>query len=330
MKTLGILLIANLLMISKLEARSTEWQLLPRQKSWEIFNIPYNTGVDALGFDKKSKITFHTKQERETKFITSSRFIKPLGILIGSKTPSNFLGLGDDVYIEAKNHKILTIQNSYAITKMPKRLNFKENDESAFAYPILGKVKILSKKDNIYAAQITSLLDTVKRGDTLLELPPSLKIVPPSVGKNNLTAEYISTKYPSKNPLAQYQEVFLNKGKEDLIEVGNLFHVFLYEDPSNEKTITSSDFIVQGSIQVIQVDEHTSLGMILKEKDPLKSTGKAILVTDASELKSDYPLSDHPIPDDDLDRLDNYDIHKKLGRTDREELKQLEKLDQPL
>ena len=172
----------------------------------------------------------------------------------------------------------------------------------------------------------------IKRGDTLLELPPSLKILPPSAGKKKIIAEYVSSKYPSKNPLAQYQEVFLNKGTEDLIEVGNLFHVFLYNDPSNEKSITSTNFIVRGSIQVTQVSSRTSLGIIVKEHELLNSTGQAALVTNTSELKSNYILSESALPDEDLDHLDKYDIKKKLGRIDRQELKQLEDevLDNPL
>jgi len=305
--------------------RSTEWQLLPRQ-SWEMVPLSLPPEVDANGFDKSNKIRFKTMAGLELEAIAASDKLQASGEIVGSRSEGSFLSMGDTVYIEPDDN--LQIGEIYSVTQEPTILKQKNSDRTGYSYRIIGKVKILTVKDNLYIGNIISANHPIRRGSILIPLQPRIKHLSPQIGAKPIEAVVMVDKTISTFTLAQHKLAFVDRGTEDGIQPGMVFRAYEHRDPSTNKRITDSDYIIDADILIVQVSERFSTGIVMRSLTPISEGAKVVLLTDISDItrKTSYKerSTEEIERDKELDDLDALDSGQGLGKDERRELKQLE------
>lgn len=302
--------------------RSEEWRNLPLQ-SWEHFQIAKPANIDTLGFDKNIKMSFAQKNKGfQPSSIPATTKLKYLGQIIGSRSEGSYLGMYDTVYIRADS--TLQIGETYALTSEPNLLKSKNSDRVGYAYPILGSVKILGVRDGLFIGSVVTTRDFLSRGSSLIPSPPILKDLAPIPGPSSLQGILVFDHFHSTYTTAQFKEVYVDRGSTDGVKPGMIFRVFEHFDPSNDKKITSSDFIIDADVMVTLVSETFSSGIVISSRSLVFEHSTAVLLTDISDLLKNPGYSNqiiHKVPSDDLDKLDTGDA---LGKDDGRTLKQLE------
>ncbi len=304
-------------------SRSTEWKNLPHQ-SWEQFNILLPPEVDPLGFDRRNKLNIPRASGYDPGVIPGTEKLRILGYIIGSRSESKYLIYTDTVYIESED--VLQINRTYAITEQPHLLKSKKSDRSGYSYIISGKVKILAIKDKLYIGTITSARGSIARGSLIISAPEKIPEFTPIAGPKPIQGTLILDHAISTYTTAQYKEVFVDRGTEDGVQAGMIFRAYQHYDLSNNKKLTSSDFIIDADILVTQVTLHFCSGIIIKNINTVEDHSSVILLTDISDLTfkngfTEKDLKNHSLEIDPLDQLDD---KKKLGNAEKAELKQLE------
>jgi hypothetical protein len=165
---------------------SQEWKLLPRQ-AWEKINVPLPPEVDAQGFDSRSKIVRSHPDGFELPVIVTSEEIKPLGVVKAARVASEFLTLGDSVYIESKGQ--LEVGETYAVVGEPAELNPKHSDRTGYSYLINGKVRIRGVKDGLYFGTIVTSNFVITRDQYLIPLIPRIHDMKPIPAPGTIDAE---------------------------------------------------------------------------------------------------------------------------------------------
>ncbi len=306
------------------QGRSTEWQFLPKQ-SWESFRIEMPPEIDPLGFDKNSKVIFHQTTGFETQIIPATEKIPFLGQIVGSRSEGTYLGMGDTVYIRADAP--LQVGDIYAITQEPTLIKSSRSDRVGYSYLNLGKVKIVGVRDKLFIGTILSARNFVARGASLVKLPEKIPVLTPIPGPRPIHGVVMVDHNLSTYAIAQYKEVFIDRGSDDGIKPGMVFRAYEHYDPGNEKKITNTDFIIDADIQITQVTETLSTGMVIQFKSMIKEDAKVVLLTDVSDLIKNpgFREKGDNAPESDLNDLDNLDDQDSLGKEERKELRQLEK-----
>lgn len=303
------------------KARSTDWKYLPRQ-AWESYQPPKSIQVDPSGIDN-IKVKFHEPTGFDPQAIPSGEKLFFLGQIVGSRSEGDYLGMNDTVYIRADDG--VEIGATYAITQAPWLLKSSKSDRVGYSYQILGKVKILGVRDQLFVGTITSAKDFISRGNSLIPLPPRIPPMPPIPAPRAVKGILMVDRNLSTYVVAQHKEVYIDRGKDDGVQPGMIFRAYQHRDPSNDKRLTRSDFIIDADIQVTQVCDTFSSGLVLESKNLVAENSEVVLLTDISDLVRNKGFRERGEKEGDLNELDGLDEQDTLGPNEKKELKQLEK-----
>ncbi len=306
--------------------RSMEWKDLPIQ-SWERASLIIPKNIDALGFDQSaSKIRFNHTKGFELHTLSTGERLEFLGQITGSRSPAEYVSIGDTVYIRADAE--IQVGETYAITDEPLKLNPSKSSRTGLAYSILGKVKIIGVRDNLFVGMIVAGYGLIYRGTSIIASPATAKELEPIAGPSEIEGVISLDKTNTIHSSAQHKLVFIDKGTEDGVKPGMVFRVYEHIDPSTEREISASDFIIQADIQVVQTSATYSSGIVISSLSAISENSTATLLTDVSDLNIKRGIREKsvgdPTGDTELDDLDKLEGGGSLGKEEQKELEQLE------
>lgn len=309
----------------ELGPRSSEWKHLPIQR-WEASQIRLPQGVDALGFDNRNKVKTEFRGSRELPFLAATDELPPVGKIVGARTPASFLGLGDTVFIHSKDE--LQVGETYAITTHPQKIKGQETGRSGYSYSLLGRVRIVSLRDEVYVGVLTSVRGFVQRGYFLLPNPARVPELTPIPGPSSMTASLTLDRQSSTFATAQGKFAYVDRGSEDGIKPGMVFRAFHHIDPNNSKRNMAADLLDDADLMVLQVSEGFSLTVLINSTLPIYENAPLTLLTDVTDLLDGTAQQENLLNEEkpeEMDELDKLDRGEGIGKKEAEELKQLEK-----
>jgi len=188
----------------------------------------------------------------------------------------------------------------------------------------------LGVRDNLFVGKILASNEIFPRGSVLIPLPPKVPQLTPIPGPQPLQGILMVDHSFSTYTTAQHKEVFIDRGLKDGVQPGMIFRAYEYFDPSNSKTITHAEFIIDGDIMITQASDYFSSGLVIRSNGPLLENSAVHLLTDISDLIDNEGFKAQSSPPgldnkkDDLEDLDKLDRSEVMGKEEKRELKQLE------
>lgn len=305
--------------------RAQEWRDLPPQP-WESIIPKLPPTVDDQGFDKSNKIYFRQTKGFELDAIAASDRIPSMGQIVASRVGAQYLTLGDTVYVRPDGED-LKIGETYAITQDPYRLKSSKSDRDGYSYLILGQVKLIAAKDDLFVGTIIAGKHLIPRGSELIPMPARIPQMEPLPGPAAVEGRLLIDRNLATYTSAQHKLVFINRGASDGIMPGMVFRCYEHYDPANDKKITSTDFIVDADVLVVQVSEGFSAGIVLNSFMTVVEDAPVTLLMDVSELHKRFGfgevMSSEKQKTNELDELDG--VGGTLAPDERRELEQLER-----
>lgn len=310
--------------------RSVEWHNLPRQP-WERVSMVMPKGVDSSGFinnpmDRKRRELFF---EPESLIATSK--LEVAGEIVGARSEGKFVAAADTVFLSPAADGSLQVGDTYTVLDKPEVVKSRKTDRSGKSRLILGEVKIIGVRDGLFIGNVEKSRNVIPRGAEVVTRVQPIPKMTPIPGPLPVEGVLMVDRRISTFMNAQFKQVFIDRGSNDGVQPGMVFRVYQYYDPSTQKKITESDFIIDADVQVLMVSEEISLVEIISSKSAISENSVAVLLTDVSDLIHDRKhgmkdLSGYKSTDelDELDKLDKLD-EGGLGKKEAEELKQLEK-----
>ncbi|HLD98702.1 MAG TPA: LysM peptidoglycan-binding domain-containing protein [Bdellovibrionota bacterium] len=309
----------------KRSGRSQEWRILPKQP-WELFQIQLPPEVDPQGFDRRNRIVFRTPSEIVLDSIATTERLESLGEINGSRSESLSLSMGDTVYIQSNGQ--IQVGEVYAITSAPSSLQAEEFSRRGYIYNIVGNVKILGVRDQVFLGTIISARNIVERGNFLIPLPPKIKVPDPIPGPNRIEATLILDSRSSTSTTAQFKFVFIDRGSDDGVQAGMVFRAYEHRDPATDEQVIESETISRGDVIILQSSPRFSTGMILNAIGVLEDRTPVSLLTDVSDVRKKREVLEKSLDDtreQEIDELERIEAGGGLGKKEEKELKQLER-----
>jgi hypothetical protein len=258
--------------------------------------------------------------------IAASEKIQPLAEIVGSREPAVMVADHQTVFIEAE--KSLEVGQTYSIVPAtPDKVTHSRSDRTGYSYPLLGKIQIEGIRDGIYLGKLVKTRLPVERGSLLIPEVKTAEFPKPVAASKRITATLIPNTLQGFLLPGQYQEVFLDRGTVDGVQVGAVFRVHRHYDPLTERRLTEADFLVEADILVLQTSEEHSLGIIIQGHAPVLAGDDAVLLTDISDVGIHLPLmrlkGGGSEIENELDKLDQEGAGG-LKKDEKRELEQLE------
>ena len=150
--------------------------------------------------------------------------LEDVGVIIGSPEENMLLSTFDDVYVRFGENAEVVPGTDYTVFREIDLEEERDNDEEGVLVRILGMVRVHDYDDDRQMGRgtITETLDPIERGYHLAPIPRRFDMVPPRENAKDLVAEVVAALEP-RQLSSNAQIVFVDKGAEDGVQVGNRF-----------------------------------------------------------------------------------------------------------
>ena len=154
-----------------------------------------------------------------------------VGFVRFADTARRLLTEHDRIYLEFDAPNEIAVGDRFAINRVLDRVFDEDDNIVAVKYLVTGSVEVEARHEEtqLVTARITSVVDTVERGDVIFVSQPQRMRITPTTAEVDLDAEIVDH-LRSGSELHEQDYIFINRGWEDGVEVGNRFFIWDRDD----------------------------------------------------------------------------------------------------
>ena len=204
--------------------------------------------------------------------LISAKDMEGNGMIIGSKAERLLLSQGDIVYISLIKGTEVTDGDKFIIFTTTGEVKHPVTEKPiGFLTDTIGVLEVIKvEKGGVIAARIEKSYKEVSKGAKLKSYEPPVKEVVVKKTEQAIDGLIIES-MEGKVGLAENDMVYLDKGKNSGLDVGNIMHIFrptiTVNDPmSKEKKTITLPPIELGRLVIIRVEDDTSTAFITKSR----------------------------------------------------------------
>lgn len=198
------------------------------------------------------------------------KVLKRTGKITGSKHMHKMLSLYHEVYIAGSKHFQPKRGERYSVFRTKRELR-SEGKKLGYLVEILGTVRIKRSetKKKVAVGEIVEAFNVIERGDVVGPLRRQLKRASTRPAKRNLGGHVVDFLHDVKWS-AKDQLVFLDRGKDHGVRLGNRFLVVRRGDPNTtllqegERDDKRFPNEAIAEVSVLDVQKHASVGLITR------------------------------------------------------------------
>jgi hypothetical protein len=235
--------------------------------------------VAVVGPYKVGYVLPKTIMVRRDSFVTPAQ-LDESGTIFAAFEERSMLTVQDRAYAKFKKDPPSKLGQSYVIFETLRSIRHPvTGDLIGYQTRILGSAVVVAKEEKAVTLVINNALAPIERGALLgpwTERP--LRPVRPRAASKDLDGRIVGTRLEVLTQIAEQNVVFIDKGKVDGVEEGNVFKVIRSGDPyglplTKEQLSPPNDprmpAEVLGELMIIDVKESTSTALVMKSRREL-------------------------------------------------------------
>lgn len=344
---------------------------LQKNTEYEKYDPPFsdvsikepNEQYDSSGFDKMSKIIFNYKEGFFLNSFVTTNVVQDLGEIKATPKESVFIHKTDIVYVNFDKSAKVKPGDLFSVYTAGGEVKNVISDRSGFVYTTTAQIKTIKKIDDVWECVVIEQSGMVQRKDRITVYTPKIGKISTTFSKRSVEAAIIGSYRDSLSGIAFGDVVYLDRGRADGVELGNVFEIYSFVDRGTQRKITpsptykvgeltvinitdnfatalvsnSSNEIGLGSIAITKTQEEAARALRLKSKDKLKDVrkieGKALDELDV-ELNLDDVSQDIlnkadkiQLTEDELEELERQERDKSVIKDSERDVKELDRLE---
>lgn len=345
--------------------RNTEYEKYDPPMSDVMIQEPSDQ-YDSTGFDKSSKIVFNYKEGFFLNSFVTTNIVQDLGEIKATPKEAVFIHKFDTIYANFDKSAKVKPGDLFSVYSAGGEVKHPISDRSGFVYTITAQIKTVRKIDDVWECTVTEQSGIVQRKDRLTVYTPKIGKIARTYSKRSVEAAIIGSYRESLTGIAFGDVVYLDRGRADGVELGNLFEVYSFVDRGTQRKITpsptykigeltvinitdnfatalvtsSSNEINLGSIAITKTQEEAARAIRLKSKDKLKDM-KKLEGSALEELDVELNLDDVSqdilnkadkiqLTEDELEELERQERDKSVIKESERDVKELDRLENEL
>ena len=276
----------------------------------EINIQPPEEQYDSSGFDKSSHLRFNFNEGYFLNSFVTSNIVLDLGSIEAAVNERIFINKYDHIYVELNDSTKAKPGDKFSIYSADGKVKHQMSDREGYQYTINGQIELLRKINHLWECKVTELSGLVRRGDRVTTYTAKINKIVKTFTKRKVEAIIIKSYRDSSYGLSFGDVVYLDRGRADGVEMGNVFMVYSFSDRGTEKAITPDPTYQIGELTVISLTDNFSTALITQSSVEIPVGTLALSKTTEeaardSRIKSNYVLKDvMKLEKDVLDELD--------------------------
>lgn len=289
-----------------------------RTKEYEKYDPPISDiaiiepsdAYDAAGFDKSSKIVFNFKEGFFLNTFVTTNVVQDLGYIKASAKEAVFINKFDKVYVSFDKNAKVKPGDMFSTYVTNGELKHKISDRSGFVYSTNAQIKAIRKIDDVWECEVLELSGVLQRKDRVTVYTPKIGKIARTFSRRNIESAIVGSYRDSISGLSFGDVAYIDRGRADGVEIGNVFDVYSFIDRGTLKKITPSPTYKIGELTVINLTDNFATVLITGSSNEINLGSIAISRTQEEQTR--------------LNRLKNHDKSKENLQLEGKSLEELD------
>jgi len=332
----------------------------------EISIVEPDDSYDENGIDRTTKLEFKIKEGFYLNTFLTTNHVQDLGKIVAKKDESIYMHKGETAYVEFDKAVKVRPGDMFTIYEPEGKITHPVSDREGFKYTTKAQVKAIRQIEDKWEVKITDLSGLIKRGARVTVYTPKINKIFKTFNKRTIEAALIGTYKEQTGGISMGDVVFLDRGRVDGVELGNIFEIYSFKDEGTGKRISNDPTYIVGEVVIITLTDNFATALVVNSGTDIAQGSVALSKTEEKALREaklkqglkssdvmtkeklgleelDVELNLDDLSQDLLERIDEVQINEdeleELERQEREksiikdhekDLKELERLEKEL
>lgn len=245
----------------------SEQELIKEYEAYEpprpdfLIEIPKDQ-YDETGFDKTAKISFNFKEGYYLNTFISTNVIQDFGKVDSAIEEKQLFTKWDSMYLRFDDKIDVVAGDKFSIYTAQGGVSHENSDREGFRYTIVASVQTVKKVGELWLCDLIESAGTVNRGDRITVFTPKIERITSTFNSRLIEAVLLAS-YKEFQRYASFGDViYLDRGRADGVEMGNVFEVYGFEDRGTGKKITDNPTYKNGELTVISLTDNFATALV--------------------------------------------------------------------
>lgn len=221
---------------------------------------------DDTGFDKNSKITFSVREGFFLNTFITTNIVQDLGEIEAKADYSVFIKKYERIFVRLDKSVKVKPGDNFSIYNPGGKISHSVSDRSGFKYTMTGQIKVIKKSGHLWECEVTDISGIIKRSDRITIFTPKIHKITKTFNRRKIEAAVIASFSDTANGLSFGDVLYLDRGRADGVEMGNVFDLHSFHDRGTGKRITTEPAYKIGEVTVISLSDNFSTALITSSK----------------------------------------------------------------
>lgn len=297
----------------------------------------------------------------------STNHIQDLGYISDKKDEAVLIHNNGKAYVQFDKSVQVRPGDQFSIYQPQGKVSHEISDREGLRYSIVGQVKATRElEDNKWEVDTFQIVDVIERGARITVYTPKIAKIFQTYNSRRIEAAIIGAFKVQERGLALGDVIYLDRGRVDGVELGNIFEIYSFRDQGTGKKISSQPTYVKGEATIITVTDNFATAVISYSNDEMGLGNIALTKSEATAKMADQlrtssrekalgekenlaleeldvelnldnlgedllkQVDEIRIEEDELEELERQEREKSIIKEQARDLKELEKLEQEL
>lgn len=221
---------------------------------------------DKDGFDKTSRISFGYKEGFYLTTFLSTNIVQDFGKIDSAPRESTLFTGTDHAFVQFDEGMNILPGDLFSIYAAQGEVSHENSDRKGYKYTIIGQIKVLGRIENKWEVEILETYAPVKRDDRITVYTPKIDKITKTFSNQVIEAAIMQAYTNLRKNISFGDIVYLDRGRADGVEVGNVFEAYGFKDRITGRTITSQPTYKNGELTVITLTDNFATALVTQSK----------------------------------------------------------------
>lgn len=263
--------------------------LITEYENYEPPETPLNIEIpdtfDEVGFDKSSIVRKEFKKGYYLNTFVTSNIVQDFGEIESSPEENDILTYYKKIYIRFDNGLAISPGDLFSIYSAEGKVSHPVSEREGFRYTIKGSIRINKKINDLWEAEVFDVQGTIRRSDRVTTYTPKIGSLLKTFNQRAIEAAIIGSFETSRTIYGYGDVVYLDRGRADGMELGNILEVYSFTDRNTEERITPDPTYKIGELRVITLTENFATALVSNSSFDIQAANIAVTKTTAQAIR---------------------------------------------